>query len=561
MEESMKCKWFSVCLLLSLLLSLFAVQPASAADGIWTPTGSMSVARWDHSATLLSNGKVLVAGGYSRTGGQAIAELYNPSTGAWTTTGSMIEVRGQHTATLLADGRVLITGGSNNLYHQLPSAELYNPATGLWTSAGDMALPRGGHTATLLANGKVLVVGGSNIVWGDFTSSAELYDPATNTWSSTGSMHTDRGLHAAVPLPNGKVLVMGGIDDQLLSLGSAELYDPETGTWTPTGALKTERDEHTTLLLSNGTVLAFGGVHDNNPLSSAELYDPATGVWTETGSMVSNHNYHAAALLSNGKVLVSAGTNSLDGLFSSVEVYDPATGTWTETGSLGTARADHAAVLLPNGAVLAVGGWGPLSEILTSAELYRSTPTLKRQSAGAQDGWITETNETSNQGGGVNATASTFVVGDNAKNGQHRAILHFNTSALPDNAVVTRVVLKVKKQSVTGTDPFTTHGKIAVDIRKGAFSNANPLQPTDFQAAANKPSIGAFVNLPQAGGWYVTKLSSAAFPYIHRSGITQFRLRFQVDDDNDETGDFIRFYSGNAPAASRPVLLIQYYVP
>jgi hypothetical protein len=190
-----------------------------------------------------------------------------------------------------------------------------------------------------------------------------------------------------------------------------------------------------------------------------------------------------------------------------------------------------------------------------------STVTLLKLS-GAQDGWVLETNESSNKGGTINAAAATFLLGDHARNRQYRAILHFNTASLPDNAVITRAVLKIKQQSVTGTNPFTTHLKIAVDIRNGAFSNSGALQATDFQAAASRNAVGLFANNPQAGGWYLSNLKAAAYPYINRVGITQFRLRFQTDDDNDAVADFIRFYSGNAAAAAdRPILVIEYYVP
>jgi hypothetical protein len=197
-----------------------------------------------------------------------------------------------------------------------------------------------------------------------------------------------------------------------------------------------------------------------------------------------------------------------------------------------------------------------------SANLTIVSATVKTlNSVAAHDGWVLETGETSNQGGTVNPTAAVFLLGDTANKQQYRAILSFSTASLPDNAVITRVTLKIKRQSLVGINPFTTHGKIAIDIRKGAFSNAAALQPTDFQAGANKPGVGLITNTPRPGGWYVAKLASTAHPYINRAGLTQFRLRFQKDDDNDAIVDLIRFYSGNTAAANRPVLVIEYYVP
>jgi hypothetical protein len=183
------------------------------------------------------------------------------------------------------------------------------------------------------------------------------------------------------------------------------------------------------------------------------------------------------------------------------------------------------------------------------------------KSGGIQDGWVLETNETSNLGGAIDAAAATFSLGDAANRRQYRAILHFNTASLPDNAVITKVQLKIKRESVTGTDPFTTHLKIAVDLRKGTFSNNAALQATDFQTAANKAAAGLISNNPTPAGWYAANLKAIAYPDINRTGITQLRLRFQTDDDNDAVADIIRFYSGNAAAADRPVLVIQYYLP
>ena len=133
---------------------------ASATDLItFNTTGSMSVARSRHTATLLNNGKVLVAGGGGGSSCFASAELYDPATGTWSTTGSMNVARSGHTATLLNNGKVLVAGGTGG---SLPfaSAELYDPATGTWSTTGSMNVSRGHHTATLLNNGKVLVAGG-----------------------------------------------------------------------------------------------------------------------------------------------------------------------------------------------------------------------------------------------------------------------------------------------------------------------------------------------------------------------------------------------------------------
>src|SRR6266550_2840859 len=318
-------------------------------DPSWTTTGSLATARAAHTATLLPNGKILVAGGVDSSGIPASAELYDPATGTWSATGSLATARQSHTATLLLNGKVLVAGGVN-ISGFLASAELYDPATGIWSATRSLAAARLFHTATLLPNGKVLVAGGQNS--SGVLASAEFYDPATGSWSSTGSLGTARNQHTATLLPSGKVLVAGGFNGSYLT--SAELYDPATGSWSSTGSLTTARLQHTATLLPSGKVLVAGG-YNGSYLSSAELYDPATGSWSSTGSLTTARYLHTATLLPSGKVLVAGGYNG--SFLSSAELYDPATGSWSTTGSLGTARFQHTATLLPSGKVLVVGGF------------------------------------------------------------------------------------------------------------------------------------------------------------------------------------------------------------
>lgn len=252
-------------------------DPVSAT---WTPTGAMARGRAEFAAVLLSNGKVLVAGGctaYSQNGClgvTAAAELYDPATGKWRSAGSMKAGRMAMSATLLPNGMVLIAGGQTAAKDALGSAELYNPASGSFVLTGRLVTPRSGHSATLLAGGLVLMAGGENVS-GVSIRKAELYNPNTGLFAATGSMPSTRQEHAAVLLPNGSVLVSGGNRVTLNSttvLASCAIYDPVTGIWATTASLSHARVDHSSTLLQNGRVLDAGGDNANNELSSAELY-------------------------------------------------------------------------------------------------------------------------------------------------------------------------------------------------------------------------------------------------------------------------------------------------
>jgi len=353
-------------LLLTLLLACIGSTLTQAEAGNWSSADSMHDPRALHTATLLSNGQVLIAGGCAGVDCNSLAlasaELYDPATRTWTLTGSMTTTRTGHTATLLPSAEVLVSGGDPASL--VGSAELYNPTTGSWTATGSMNIARRLHTATLLQNGKILVAGGSGGAGGN--ASAELYDPATGTWTLTGSMTTGRVEHTATLIASGKVLVVGGA-----RLGSsAELYDPDTGTWALTDSNITARANHTATLLPSGEVLVAGSLSlpfRNGAVSSAELYEPATG-WRPTGSMADARFDHTATLLLSGEVLVAGGTNNLT-VYASAELYNPATGTWKSTGPMMSFRWRATASLLTNGQVLVVGGMTGGTP-LASAELY-----------------------------------------------------------------------------------------------------------------------------------------------------------------------------------------------
>jgi hypothetical protein len=208
-----------------------------------------------------------------------------------------------------------------------------------------------------------------------------------------------------------------------------------------------------------------------------------------------------------------------------------------------------------------------VTKTVTPTRTATKTPTpitVTPASIAAQDGWVLESSETSNVGGFINSTAATLRLGDDAAKKQYRSILSFNTGAtLPDTAVITGVTLKVKKSAIVGGgNPVTAFGGFMVDIKNGFFGTTPALQTGDFQATAGK-SYGPF-NTALVGGWYSFNLTGAK-AYINKlstnSGLTQIRLYFKLDDNNNAIANYLSLYSGNAPAGSQPQLVITYYVP
>jgi hypothetical protein len=269
----------------------------------------------------------------------------------------MLYPRSGHTATLLPDGKVLIAGGMRRNRDFYKSAELYDPATGKFQPTGEMSLGRVGQIAVLLPSGKVLIAGGW--VGGGGTDSAELYDPATGKFTLIAKMTTPRGRPSATLLTNGDILIAGGEEHTNESLASTEIFHVRTVSFEQTGPMHHARVSHTATLLKDGRVLIAGG-YAGNVESGAELYDPKSGTFMETGSLDTARCKHTAGLLPDGRVLIAGGSDSRgwNGNLNSAEIYDPHTGKFTAASSMNDSRfkLPDEAVQLPSGKLLIAGG-------------------------------------------------------------------------------------------------------------------------------------------------------------------------------------------------------------
>ena len=238
----------------------------------WVAAGRLNLPRTQGTLTLLPDGRVLAAGGgvegapgWNST---ASAELFDPKSGVWTMTAPMSVARARHTATLLPDGEVLVAGGATTFHGDIGSvtatAELYNPKTGKWTAVPSMSKPRYVHGAALLRDGRVLVAGGWYATSNTDPSheTAEIYDPAANQWTATGPMTSARAEYGLVELPDGRVLAAGGIDPSYRVQTATELFDPATGHWEASGKLATATMGSAVLALPDGQVLIAGGALD-----------------------------------------------------------------------------------------------------------------------------------------------------------------------------------------------------------------------------------------------------------------------------------------------------------
>lgn len=345
--------------------------------GLWSSMASMSTPRGNFTSTILPSGNVLLTGG---TDGQNVlsnVEIYDPVLNTMRPAPKLTRARDLHTATLLINGRVLVAGGftTTGSTGTTGTTELFYPETETWTAGASMNVPRDNHTATVLPDGRVMVIGGYQN--GTYLTSVEIYDPMTNTWTNAGNLATARAVHTATLMKNGFILVSGGVNAGGV-LNSVEIVNPATGNGVATTALPRALHGHSATLLSGGDVLVAGGSDGSGEWPYAYRYNPPAATWTLTAPLSNGRLNHTMSLLPNGHVIIAGGAQANGNTIIGVETFHESTNLWTPISSFTVARAYHDFVVAPNGMMLAIGGYNGSSFEKTGERLYfTATPDVE----------------------------------------------------------------------------------------------------------------------------------------------------------------------------------------
>jgi hypothetical protein len=361
-----------------------------ASHGRVRPIERMSTHRAAHTATVLKNGKILIVGGMISAEGAEInsstAEIFDPKTGTFSVTGTMNQERAGHTATLLPDGNVLIAGGfdSNGF---LSSSELYLSDKGEFVEVeSEMSEKRAAHTATLLKSGDVLVVGGVN---GSEKSNqlADIYSWSEKKFKQIGGMQLARTGHTSTLLQDGSVLISGGSSNWRSGvLNSCEIFNPSDFSFTSTGNLNIPRNKHLSALLPDGSVLIIGGSSTAADISgrfpSAEIFDPVRKQfsWMECAMIKSRFKItNAGDVLTDGTVVIAG-----DGKY--VEVYDPKRNRFfTADGNVDKGWMYSTVTVISEGAVLITGGYDGNMKTTNGAWVYETGRKLDSRLSGIRE--------------------------------------------------------------------------------------------------------------------------------------------------------------------------------
>ncbi|WP_413575488.1 Kelch repeat-containing protein [Bdellovibrio sp. HCB290] len=336
----------------------------------WRRQGNLAKDRALHVTALLPNGKVLVAGGLSQTSSTNTpldsTEIFDPATGLWSAGPALPSPRLFSHATVLTDGRVLVAGGLDGAFARTATTAIYNPASNSWSAGPSIAVPRVGHSSHLLPNGKVIIIGGAaHPTTSAPTEKTEIFDPATNQWTYGPDMPTAVSEFSSATLSDNTILILGGLTTAATtSITTVQAYNPSTNSFTTKTPMTLGRYQAAAAVLPSGNVLLTGGWASTGSMTATtEIYNVSANTWSAGPSLSANRRAHGAISLPSGKILVTSGVTNLT--FPSIaaktsEIYNPATNSWSvdpiaiEAGhTLGTL------LKLPDGRILIAGGGDP----------------------------------------------------------------------------------------------------------------------------------------------------------------------------------------------------------
>ncbi len=595
-----------VSIALVLLASLLVSTSALAADGTLDPTFGTngvvvtdlgSVSDFGVNIALQADGKIIMAG----SGSAPIIARYNLDGTLDTTfgTGGKLTTIFGGVVALQSNGKLILGGGLNGgieLARYSSNGVLdttfgINGVASVWEnnnsnfrlSLGDLAIQ---------PDGKIVVVGSEEAIGGNHvycliarvTGNGILDENFRAFFDESNFPDSERNFCEAVALQSdGKILLSGHAEPNFqgmaiilgrLMAGPNPLLDPTFGTnghgtvVTPIASFTHGRGA--LAIQANGKIVIAGTTNGNLVLarynSNGTLDSTLGGSGIVITDLGQNEVGNDLAIQRDGKILVVGKSDSGTGSDFLLVRYNSDGSLDTTFGDAGKVISDlggseyiSGMALQLDGKILATGAKDGDAILARYEGTLPPTTAATFKSKAAQDGWILESAESSNVGGSLNKTATTFNVGDDVKDKQYRSILSFNTATLPDNAIIISAQINIKRQASVGTDPFNTHGNLLLETRNGVFSNNLDLVLGDFAAAPSSSTPETFTNL--TSGWSTTQLSISNLAFVNKVGVTQFRLRFELDDNDDLNADYLKFFSGESVAANQPQLIITYVIP
>jgi uncharacterized delta-60 repeat protein len=588
----------------NVLAATGALDPTFGSNGVVTTkyNGMPSSA---NEVALQTDGKIVVLGTVKINDSQSskIITRYNNNgtvdTSFGTNGSTLIDVNlfsGSKIA-LQPDGKLVVGGLSGVEF----AAVRYNSNGTLDTSFGTngMGVVDWGYSEiyqtladiAIQSDGKIFVVGDYTAGQSNYTDFvfARFNSNGTKDITNTVDFPNSRYNYgqAVVIQPDGKIVISGNMQDNdgKYQLSLARLNQDgslDKSTFGTNGTVETQLSDFqisrgALALQSDGKIIVAGttSIEINQNLTIVRYNSNGTldatfgGTGIVTTDFGNNEQADDLVIQADGKIIVEGKTTNLDSSdfllarYNSDGSLDTTFGTngkvvtdFGNTNDIATGIAQQS-----DGKVVVVGTSGD-NAILARYDTGTSNTTqttLTFNSAGAYDGWILESGENTNKGGTLDKKSNLIYVGDDAKDRQYRGILSFNTDSIPDNATVTAGQVKIKRQSYVGTIPLKTHGAFQLEIRNGSFNNDVALTLEDFSALASTGSTQDVFSGLDTNAIHTATLSNTNLGLINKSGVTQFRISFSKDDNDDLDADYLKLFSGETTSpADQPQLIVTY---